>query len=300
MPRRDKFQLPAVIGRILQDRRGKACVAFLLFMVFVMVAAPLLAPYHPNQQSPDALLGPFSSGHILGTDDLGRDVLSRLIYGSRVSITAAVIALASALAVGFPMGLASGYLGGWVDAALMRLADTLLSFPGLIFAIAIAAVMGPSLLNSMIAIGIVFSPTVARLIRAQLMSLKGEPYMDAARTFGSTDRHLIVRHAIPNSIQPLLVQSSILLARGLIAEGSLSFLGLGAQLPTASWGSMLSRAYAFIREEPVQMVVPGLAIVLTALAFNVLGDVVQTALDPKRRRSRRASPTVRRAADAQA
>jgi peptide/nickel transport system permease protein len=276
-----------VLGRILQDRRGKWTVGFLAFLVLVMILAPVLAPHDPNQQSPDILMGPFSDGHVLGTDDLGRDVLSRLIYGTQVSVSAAAIALVTALAVGLPMGIAAGYLRGWVDAVLMRVADTLLSFPGLIFAIAIAAVLGPSLFNSMFAIGVVFSPTVARLIRAQMISVQSEVFMDAARTFGIRGHQLIFRHALPNAVQPSLVQCSILLARGLIAEGSLSFLGLGVQPPTPSWGAMLSRAYAFIREEPVQMIAPGLAIVISALAFNILGDVVQTALDPKRRKSRR-------------
>ena len=277
----------SVFGRVIADRRGLITVTYIGLLVAVCILAPLIAPYNPNAQSDHPLLGFGATGHLLGTDDLGRDVLSRLIFGTRVSMTAATVAVAVALVIGLPLGILAGYVGRWVDVILMRISDTLLSFPGLIFAIAVTAALGPGITKAMAAIGIVYAPSVARLIRAQVLSLKGEPYMDASRTFGSTHRHLIIRHVVPNAIQPVVVQAALLLARALIAEGSLSFLGLGAQPPTASWGAMLARAYAFIRQEPLQMLVPGLAIAITALAFNVLGDVAQTAMDPRRRRSRR-------------
>jgi peptide/nickel transport system permease protein len=274
-----------ILRRIVVQPSGAVSLGFIAFLVLVAVLAPLLAPYSPIDQISPILQPPGTKGHLLGTDDVGRDVLSRLIYGTRSSLTASGIAVGIALLVGIPIGLAAGYIGGWVDAIVMRFVDTLLSFPAIILAIGITAVLGPSLTNAMIAVGVVFSPSISRLIRAQIMSVKEELYVDAARSFGSSGGHLITRHLIPNAIQPVLVQAALLLAAALIAEASLSFLGLGVQPPQPSWGSMLARAYTFIRQEPVQMITPGVAIAATAMSFNVLGDAVQTALDPRRRRS---------------
>lgn len=274
-----------VLSRITEDRRGALSLGFVGFLVLVAVFAPLLAPEAPNAQNPEILLPAGTPGSLLGTDDLGRDILSRLIFGTRVSLMASALAVGVALLIGLPMGLAAGYTGGLLDSFVMRLTDALLSFPAIILAIGITAVLGPSLVNSMIAVGVVFSPSVARLMRAQVLAVKGETYVDAARSFGSSGRHLVWRHLLPNAIQPVLVQTALLLAAALIAEASLSFLGLGVQPPDASWGSILARAYVFIRQAPLQMLVPGFAIAVTAMAFNVLGDVVQSALDPRRRRS---------------
>lgn len=273
-----------VFRQIIRQPRGAASLAFIGALILVAVLAPILAPYSPIEQGSPILQPPLSEGHLLGTDDVGRDVLSRLIHGTRSSLIASGLAVGIALLIGFPIGLIGGYFGGWVDAIVMRVVDTLLSFPAIILAIGITAVLGPSLTNSMIAVGVVFSPSIARLIRAQILSVKEELYVDAARSFGSSGGHLIRRHLIPNAIQPVLVQASLLLAAALIAEASLSFLGLGVQPPNPSWGAMLARAYTFIRQEPLQMITPGLAIAATAMAFNVLGDAVQTALDPRRQR----------------
>jgi peptide/nickel transport system permease protein len=274
-----------VLRRLVAQPRGAASLAFIALLVLVAVFAPLIAPYSPIDQMSSILQPPGTDGHLLGTDDVGRDVLSRLIHGTRSSLAASGIAVGIALLLGFPIGLVGGYFGGWVDALVMRVVDTLLSFPAIILAIGIAAVLGPGLTNAMLAVGVVFAPSIARLIRAQILAVKEELYVDAARSFGAGGFHLTVRHLIPNAIQPVLVQSALLLAAALIAEASLSFLGLGVKPPNPSWGGMLARAYTFIRQEPYQMVTPGLAIAATAMAFNVLGDAIQTALDPRRHRS---------------
>jgi peptide/nickel transport system permease protein len=275
-----------LVSRIAGDWRAVACLGFLTALVGVALFAPWLSPHPPDAQNYESILQPAGSpGHPLGSDDLGRDILSRVLHGARASLLASALAVGVALLIGVPLGLAAGYLGGVVDNALMRVIDTLLSFPAIILAIGITAALQPSLVNSMIAVGIVFAPSVARLMRAQVLAVKQEPYVDAARTFGSRGGHVVRQHLLPNAIQPVLVQASLLLSHALIAEASLSFLGLGVQPPTASWGSMLARAYTFIHQAPLQMVVPGLAIVATALAFTVLGDVAQVALDPRYRRT---------------
>lgn len=270
---------------VVKDWRGFASIGYLVLLLALALLAPLITSHEPNAQNFDAILSPAGTpGYLLGSDDLGRDVLSRLVHGAQASLLASFLAVGVALLIGIPFGLAAGYLGGIVDSAVMRVVDTLLSFPAIILAIAITAALQPSLVNSMIAVGIVFAPSVARLMRAQVLAVKEETYVQAARSFGSGSRHLVLRHLVPNSIQPVLVQSSLLLAHALIAEASLSFLGLGVQPPNPSWGSMLARAYTFLYQSPLQMLVPGLAIAATALAFNVLGDVAQQALDPRRNR----------------
>lgn len=275
-----------VWSRLTRDWRAVACLGFLLVLIGAAVLAPWLTPHDPNAQNYEAILQPAGTpGYLLGSDDLGRDILSRLLHGARASLLAAVLAVGVALAIGVPLGLVAGYLGGVVDNVLMRVIDTLLSFPAIILAIGITAALQPSLVNSMVAVGIVFAPSVARLMRAQVLAVKEEPYVDAARTFGGRGGHLVARHLLPNAIQPVLVQASLLLSHALIAEASLSFLGLGVQPPDSSWGSMLARAYTFIYQAPLQMLAPGLAIVATALAFTVLGDVAQRAIDPKFRRT---------------
>lgn len=270
---------------VVRDARGLVSIGYLSLLIALAVLAPLVTAHEPNAQNFDVILVPAGTpGYPLGSDDLGRDVLSRLIYGAQASLQASFLAVGVALLIGIPLGMAAGYLGGIVDSAVMRVVDTMLSFPAIILAIAITAALQPSLVNSMISVGLVFAPSVARLMRAQVLAVKEETYVEAARSFGSRGRHLVLRHLVPNSIQPVLVQSGLLLAHALIAEASLSFLGLGVQPPDPSWGSMLARAYTFLYHAPLQMLVPGLAIAATALAFNVLGDVAQRALDPRRTR----------------
>src|SRR5690606_32194467 len=224
------------------------------------VLAPWVAPYPPNEQNVMDTLQPPSEQYLLGTDDLGRDVLSRLIYGAPASLYASFLAVAIAIAIGVPFGLISGLLGGWVDRVISRLIDTLLSFPGIVLAIGVTGALGIGLTHGMIAVGLVFSPMLARLARAQTLVVKNELYVDAARCFGATSGRILLRHILPNAVQPLIVQVTILLAAALLAEASLSFLGLGVQPPDVSWGAMLARAYIYIDLTPEQMYAPGIAI----------------------------------------
>lgn len=270
-----------------REPAAAAALGFLVLLGLVIVFAPLLAPQDPAEQDVVRMLAGPSRTNFLGTDDLGRDVLSRMLYGARVSVLSAFLAVGVALALGTPVGIVTGYLGGRTDDFVMRVVDTLMSFPAIILAIAVTAALGPGLTNAMLALGIVLSPIFARLMRAQVMAVKGELYIDAARSFGGRDRSIIWRHIIPNSIQPVIVQCPLMLAVALIAEASLSFLGLGVQPPDSSWGSMLGRAYRNMQIAPLQMIVPGSAIVLTVLAFNMLGDALRVVLDPMSRHGRK-------------
>jgi len=265
------------------DLRAVLCLLYLGLLAVLAVLAPWVAPHSPTEQNAaDTLLAP-SAQYWLGTDDLGRDVLSRLIFGAPASLYASFLAVAIATAIGVPFGLLAGLLGGWVDRVISRLIDTLLSFPGIVLAIGVTGALGIGLTHGMIAVGLVFSPMLARLARAQALVVKNELYVDAARSFGATSGRILLRHILPNAVQPLIVQITILLAGALLAEASLSFLGLGAQPPQASWGAMLARAYIYIDLTPEQMYAPGIAILLTALAFNGLGESLREALDPTMR-----------------
>ena len=243
-------------------------------------AAPWIAPYLPTAQDAGNALAAPSAKHLLGTDDLGRDVLSRMIHGAPATLYASFLAVSIAILLGMPVGLIAGFLGGWIDDAISRLIDTLLSFPGIVLAIAVTGALGIGLTNSMIAVGLVFSPQVARLVRARTLVVRQELYVDASRCFGGSTLRILWRHVLPNTVQPVIVQVTLMLAGALLAEASLSFLGLGIQPPTPSWGSMLARAYQNMEIAPAQMYPPGLAILLTALAFNTLGESLRVALDP--------------------
>jgi peptide/nickel transport system permease protein len=260
-----------------------AAVAALFFLValFGLAAlAPWIAPYSPTAQNLGNTLAEPSAAHWMGTDDLGRDVLSRLIHGAPATLYASFLAVSIACLIGVPIGLLAGFLGGWVDDAISRAVDTLLSFPAIVLAIGVTGALGIGLTNGMISIGIVFSPLLARLVRAQTLIVKQELYVDASRCFGASNLRIIVQHIVPNAIQPVIVQITLLLAAALLAEASLSFLGLGVQPPQPSWGAMLARAYNYLEIAPEQMYAPGLAILVTALAFNALGESLRVALDP--------------------
>jgi peptide/nickel transport system permease protein len=264
-----------------------AAVAALFFLValFGLAAfAPWIAPYSPTAQNLGNTLAEPSAAHWMGTDDLGRDVLSRLIHGAPASLFASFLAVAVAAAIGVPVGLVAGFMGGWVDDIISRVIDTLLSFPGIVLAIGVTGALGIGLTNAMIAVGIVFSPGLARLMRAQTLVVKQELYVDASRCFGAGLGRILLKHVAPNAIQPVIVQVTLLLAVALLAEASLSFLGLGVQPPLPSWGGMLARAYNYMEIAPEQMYAPGIAILVTALAFNTLGEALRQALDPTRRR----------------
>lgn len=274
------------------DTRAKVALAWLILVLFVAVTAPLIAPHDPiDQNLTNVLAGP-SGSHLLGTDDVGRDFFSRLLNGARVSLFGSFLAVTVALTLGVPVGLLAGYLGGLFDNVAMRVVDSILGFPAIVLAIGIVAALGPGLRNAMVSIGVTFSPSVARLMRGQVLATKNHLYVDAAEQFGSPWWRTILRHILPNAIQPIIVQSALLLAVAFLAEAALSFIGLGAQPPTASWGAMLSRSAQFLTVSPsVQIYAPGLAITLTVLAINALGDSLRDSLDPvagTERRTRRA------------
>jgi peptide/nickel transport system permease protein len=266
------------------DRRGALSLGVLAILMATSLLAPWIAPYAPTAQDFDAALAPMSAQHWLGADDLGRDTLSRLIYGGVASLYASFLAVGIAVLIGVPVGLIAGYLGGWVDEIISRIIDSFLSFPAIVLAIAVTGALGIGLTNGMISVGIVFSPQLARLVRARTLVVRNDLYVDAARCFGVSTTRIVLRHVLPNAIQPVIVQVSLLLAAALLAEASLSFLGLGIQPPDPSWGSMLARAYQNMEIAPEQMYPPGLAILITALAFNTLGESLRVALDPTMKR----------------
>ena len=257
---------------------------FLVGLFLLALLAPVIAPYGPTAQNLGNTLAEPSWAHWMGTDDLGRDVLSRLIHGAPSSLFASFLAVAVGCILGVPVGLLAGFMGGWVDDIISRVIDTLLSFPGIVLAIGVTGALGIGLTNGMIAVGIVFSPGLARLMRAQTLVVKQELYVDASRCFGASLGRILLKHVAPNAIQPVIVQVTLLLAVALLAEASLSFLGLGVQPPQPSWGGMLARAYNYMELAPEQMYAPGIVILLTALSFNTLGEALRAALDPTRRR----------------
>ena len=270
------------IGRWLKgDLRATAALTYLGLLLLFALSAPLIAPYSPTAQDINAMLQDPNAAHWLGTDDLGRDTLSRLLYGAPISLFASLLAVSVGLAIGVPIGLCSGYFGGKTDAVISRVIETQMSFPGIVLAIGVTGALGIGLTNAMIAVGLVFAPEFARLMRSQTMLVKHELYVTAARSFGASPLRIMLRHILPNAFRPVLVQCTILLAIALLVEASLSFLGLGIQPPYPSWGAMLARAYANMDVSPEQMYPPGIAILLTALAFNTLGESLRLALDPR-------------------
>jgi peptide/nickel transport system permease protein len=265
-------------------RRKAALLGLGLIALFTALAllAPLIAPYDPAAQSWATVRKPPSLAHWLGTDEVGRDVLSRLIWGARASLMAGCISIAIALSIGMPLGMLAGYLGGAVDAVVSRITDAMLAIPFLILAIALAAFLGPSLGNAMIAIGVSTAPIFVRLTRAQVMTVKVEDYIEGARAVGNPRWRIAIVHILPNILPALLVQATLSIAAAIIAEASLSFLGLGQQPPAPSWGSMLNAAQRFLASAPWMAIWPGLAIFLTVLSFNLVGDGLRDALDPRR------------------
>ncbi len=256
-------------------------LSVLLFFISIALLAPEIAPYDPLQTSWSAVRKPPSESHLFGTDEIGRDVLSRVIWGARASLLAGLVSVCIALAFGVPIGLAAGYLGGWVDALISRCTDAMLACPFLILAIALAAFLGPSLTNAMIAIGISATPAFIRLTRAQTLAVKIEDYVEAARAIGNPHLRIALRHILPNVAAPIIVQATLAIAAAIIAEASLSFLGLGQQPPAPSWGSMLNTAKNYIDLAPWMAVWPGLSIFLLVLSFNLLGDGLRDTLDPR-------------------
>ncbi|NEU96296.1 ABC transporter permease [Bradyrhizobium uaiense] len=270
--------------RRLMKRRG-AVLGLTVIALFVLltVFAPLIVPYDPVATSWSLVRKAPSMQHWFGTDELGRDVLARVVFGARASLLAGVISVGIALAVGVPLGLLAGYRGGFIDALISRVTDAMLACPFLILAIALAAFLGPSLGNAMIAIGVSATPIFIRLTRGQVMSVKVEDYVEAARAMGNPRWRIALVHILPNILPALLVQATLSIAAAIIAEAALSFLGLGQQPPAPSWGSMLNAAQRFLTTAPWMAVWPGLAIFLVVLSFNLVGDGLRDALDPKAR-----------------
>ena len=286
-------QGPAADAEALAQRRNRALAKFLanraavagavIVAVFVLLAvfAPLVAPFDPSKTNFAALRKPPSEIYWLGTDEIGRDILSRLIHGGIASLYAGVVSVFIALAVGMPIGLIAGWFGGWWDALISRATDALLAVPFLILAIALAAALGPSLTNAMIAIGLSQVPIFVRLTRGQVLAVKTEDFVEGARAVGVPNTLILLRHITPNIVAPLLVQATLTVATAIIAEASLSFLGLGQQPPAPSWGSMLNTAKNYMDSAPWMSISPGLAICLVVLGFNLLGDGLRDALDPR-------------------
>jgi peptide/nickel transport system permease protein len=267
--------------RLCRRKGAMAALVVVVFLIAVAVLAPLVAPYDPTLTSFTQVRKPPTWAHWFGTDEVGRDVLSRVIWGARASLSAGLVSVGIAVGAGVPLGLLAGYAGGWVDTVLSRVVDAMLAIPFLILAITLAAFLGPSLSNAMIAIGVTATPVFIRLTRGQTMGAKVEDYVEAARAVGNPHWRIAVRHVLPNIVPPLLVQASLAIAGAIIAEAALSFLGLGQQPPAPSWGSMLNSAQRFLAQAPWMAFWPGFAIFLAVISFNLLGDGLRDALDPR-------------------
>jgi peptide/nickel transport system permease protein len=275
--------LGQTFAAIVRRRTAFAGLLIVLVMVLAAVAAPMLAPYPPTEMhARDRLAGP-SLRYLLGTDESGRDLFSRLLYGARISTAAAAAACALTLALGVPLGLAAGYRGGWTDDLLMRILDGFLAIPPILLALTLLAALGPSIVNAVLAIGALGIPLTARITRASVLVEKRKDYVLAARTLGATDARLIRRDLLPNIMPPLIVMTSLLAANAILLEAALSFLGLGVQPPAASWGSLLQLGYGYMAHSLWYVTFPGLAIFLIVWSLNVLGDALRDELDPRLR-----------------
>jgi peptide/nickel transport system permease protein len=273
----------ATARRVFADSRlALLGLAITLGVVATALAAPIIAPYDPTAQNiaEAQLLAP-SLEHPMGTDQLGRDVFSRVLYGAQLSLRVGIIAVGVAMAAGVPLGLVAGFYGGYVDEAVMRGMDVLFSFPAILLAIAMVAILGQSTLNVMLAIGITYTPIFARVTRSGVLSVREETFVDAARAIGDTNRSILARDILPNVVAPIIVQATVSLAFAILAESALSFLGLGTPPPDPSWGRMLSNSRNFLQSAPWTALFPGLAIMLTILGFNFLGDGLRDTLDPQ-------------------
>ncbi|MBL6077560.1 ABC transporter permease [Belnapia sp. T18] len=269
------------LRRFLRHRLAVFGLAVVLLFLLAALLAPWLSPADPLQTSWTAIRKPPSAAHWFGTDENGRDVLARVLYGARASMAAGVLSVTVALLIGVPIGLLAGLAGGWVDAVIARIADAMLSVPFLILAIALAAFLGPALENAMLAIAVTASPIFVRLARGMALDARATDWVEAARALGNPPWRLGLVHVLPNIVPALLVQATLSIAEAIIAEASLSFLGLGQQPPAPSWGSMLNSAQRFLTQAPWLAIFPGLAIFLVVLAFNLMGDGLRDALDPR-------------------
>ena len=272
----------ALAARRFRRNRG-AMVGLCIVTVFVLSAvfSPFIAPYDPLEGELDQALKGHSRQHWLGTDEQGRDILSRIIFGGRYSLAIGVVAVSIAICLGVLLGVLSGYVGGMVDAAIMRTMDILMSFPGMLLAMAIVSALGPSLVNLMISIGIYSVPTFSRVVRGSVLSIKEMEYVEAARAVGLNHFYIVVTHVLPNCVGPFLVLATLQIATAILSGAGLSFLGLGPQPPTPEWGAMLSSGRQYLRVAPWAATYPGFAIMFVVLGFNILGDGLRDALDPR-------------------
>lgn len=270
-----------VLRKFMANRAAVIGAVLVLFFVLMAILAPWIAGHDPFQTSFTTIRKPPSAAHWLGTDELGRDLFARMAYGARTSLMAGGVSVAIAMIVGVPFGVIAGYFGGWADSIISRVIDAMLAIPFLILAIALAAFLGASLTNAMMAIGFSAAPIFARLTRGQVMSVRNEEYVEAAKVIGLRHPRIIWRYILPNSVSPIIVQATLTVAAAIIAEASLSFLGLGQQPPNPSWGSMLNTAKNFISQAPWMSIWPGAAIFLVVLGFNLLGDGLRDAIDPR-------------------
>jgi peptide/nickel transport system permease protein len=279
--RRDRSPAGMVARALWHDRAAMLGLVLFAIIVLAAVFADLIAPHNPAVVHPRERLQRPSTTYLLGTDELGRDVLSRVIFGARVSLAVGAIAVGIAATIGIGLGLAAGYRGGLTDAFIMRTLDGVLAFPSVVLALAIITVLGPSLFNAMIAIGVVTIPTFARVTRGSVLSVKQREFVEASRTCGATDTRVMLRVVLPNCLSPLLVQISISFAAAILVEAALAFLGLGVQPPTPSWGAMLDVGRRYLDQTPWYSVSAGAAIFLVVLSLNLLGDGLRDALDPR-------------------
>lgn len=277
---------PGLLARLLRSVRrhpiGALGAAIVLLVILMAIFAPLVATHDPAAQEAKRLLPP-SADHFMGTDELGRDVFSRVVFAARTSLYVGMLSVSLAIVLGVTAGLLAGYIGGRFDSVMVGFMDILFAFPTLVLAIVITGLLGPSLTNAMLAIGVVYSPTFARVARGAVLSVKNEAYIEAAHVVGGKQRHILLRHVLPNILAPLIVLATLSLSLAILAEAGLSFLGLGTQPPDAAWGLMLSQGRKFMELSPGLAIFPGLAIMITVLAFNFLGDGLRDALDPRLR-----------------
>jgi peptide/nickel transport system permease protein len=275
---------PGPMRRFRQQKLAMIALAFLAVLSIVAVLAPLLAPFDPAATDVPRQFTPPGGEFLMGSDDLGRDALSRLLYGTRISLVAPLIALAVAIGLGVPLGMLAGYVGGWIDWLISRVADTFMSLPAIILAIALVAALGPSTVNAMIALGIVYAPRLLRVVRGAVLVVREETFIEASRSIGMSSPRILGMHVLPNIVPPIIVQLSLMFGFAVLAEASLSFLGVGVQPPDASWGVLLRRGFVNLYEAPWLIVPPGIAIMLVVLAVQLIGDGLRDSLGQEIRR----------------
>ena len=279
--RRPRGPARETLGAFMLHRLAMVGLLLVAIETGLAVFAPVLSPYEPGKMDYEAILAAPSAAHPLGTDELGRDMLTRMMYGARLSLTVGIMAVLLAVAAGVPLGLVSGYVGGALDEAVMRVVDSVMALPPLVLALTISAVLGSGLVNATVAIAVVAAPTYTRLVRGQVLSVKHNDYIVAAHSIGAPTWLILVRHILPNTFSPIIVQASLGVGFAIILESSLSFIGLGAQPPTPSWGNMVQVGFQFLEIAPWYALVPATAIFLAVLGFNMLGDGLRDVLDPQ-------------------